>query len=166
MYENTVLHEMPIAFQGHPFVYLATIFSLLILNLLALEWLWRLLWSFREDRLPFRHPVTTFRLVLVFLVSGAIIRSGPDLVLLMAWPEISPDARRFIADTDNLMDSVAFLPFGLAWVFAHIGGPMILYQLQNKPIPLHLWPTLRQMQRPLKIGLGAAALAALLTFAR
>lgn len=154
----------PEGFEGQPILYMVTIFSLLLVNLLSLEWMWRLAWSIHERPLTIRHPGTTLRIVLFLLVFGGIVRSGPDLVWLVRWPDISVGERDFLLRIDAYMDTISFIPFSLAWLFAFLGGPMIVYQLSRHPLPLHLWPTFDQLKRPLKIGAGVAVICFALTF--
>jgi hypothetical protein len=156
--------RLPPSFAGEPWLYLATVFSLLLIVLLVLEWLWRLVWSFFETPVPFKSPSMVLRTMLVLLLTGALIRSGPDLYLLMAWDSITPPARQAIAVTDNQLDAIAFVFMSLAWLIARLGEPMVEYQLRKEPLPVHLWPTWKQLKRPLKIGVGVFAIAFALTF--
>lgn len=158
--------DLPPGFEGHPGLYMATIFSLLLVNLLALEWLWRLGWSIVERPVPIRHPAAALRFVLVMLLLGAIIRSGPDLFHLMQWPRLNAAEREFWLSVDYRADSVAFVPFSLSWLVAFLGGPMIIYQLEKGPVPIHLLPTRQQLKRPAKIGAAVFAIAFALTYLR
>jgi hypothetical protein len=54
----------------------------------------------------------------------------------------------------------------MAWIASFLGAPMIMYQLERLPTPLHLFPTWEQAKRPAKIGLGVFAIAFALTFLR
>jgi hypothetical protein len=152
-----------VAFAARPYVYLTTVFSLLLINLLALEWLWRLCWATVEQPRPLRHPTTALRITLILLLVSAILRAAPDTVLLMGWSEMTTESRHFWAAADNLLDAVSVFPFTLSWLVALLGGAMIVHQLENKPLPLHLWPTWTQLGRPLKIGVGVLAIASALT---
>jgi hypothetical protein len=155
---------MPPSFMEHPVLYMLTVFSLLLIVLLALEWLWRIVWCFFERPAPFKSPLNVLRMILALLLAGAVVRSGPDLLLLMAWPDISPAARLDLVVFDNRMDATAFIFLSGAWLIARLGDPMLTYQLEKRPLPVHLWPTWQQMKRPLKIGAGVAVIAFALTF--
>lgn len=156
--------ELPPGFEGYPLLYMATVFSLLLANILTLEWIWRLSWAIHEKPYDLRHPATAMRAVLMLLLLGAIMRSGPDTWLLVRWSDISPLERLSLLIFDGYMDSVSFLPFSLAWLVAWLASPMVNYQLDRKPTPLHLWPTRDQIRRPLKIGVGVLVISFALTF--
>jgi len=158
--------DMPPSFMQHPLLYMATVFSLLLVVLLALEWVWRLVWSFFERPAPLKSPTTVLRLIFLFLLAGALVRSGPDLWLLMRWPGIDEQERLALAYLDNQMDAGAFIFLSLAWLIARLGDPMLTYQLEKTPLPLHLWPTREQLKRPAKIGVGVLAIAFALTYLR
>lgn len=158
--------ELPPSFVGHPLLYLTTTFSLLLGNLLALEWTWRLLWQMVEHQKPIKWPSTSARVALILLLVGGLIRSGPDMILLVAWADLSPSGRFQMALWDNWLDSVSFVPLSLAWLIFWLGGPMIIYQLERQPIPLHLWPTWDKLRRPVKIGVGVFVLCLAFTFLR
>jgi hypothetical protein len=158
--------DFPPAFAGQPVLYMLTVFSLLLVNLLALEWLWRTGWALWEDSHDFRHPLTIQRIVILLLVLGAVIRSGPDVIVLMRYHAETEAGRLDLYRLDNFLDSVAFIPFSLAWLVAYLAGPMLAHQLAKEPIPLHLWPTWAQIKRPVKIGVGVFAIAFALTYLR
>lgn len=149
-----------------PLLYLSTIFALLLGLLLALEWLWRLSWSFFERPAPLRSPITVVRAVLVVLLIAAVVRVGPRVWLFMRWPRLQISERTDLAELSGKMEITAVLFFVLAWILAHVGEPLVRYQLEKEPLPLHLWPTFEQMKRPLKIGVGVFALAFALTYLR
>lgn len=155
-----------VAFAATPWVYLATVFALLLINLLALEWLWRLVWATAEQPRPLKHPTTALRLTLILILVSAIMRAAPRTVLLMGWNEMSMASRQFWAAMDNLFAAASVFPFVLSWLVALLGGAMIVHQLENKPLPLHLWPTWTQLGRPIKIGVGVLAIASALTLFR
>lgn len=159
-------NDVPPGFEGEPLLYMLTVFSLLSINLLALEWIWRLCWNMVENRLPLRHPGTAVRCILVGLLVGAVIRSGPDVICLTTWHDLTPSQRAGVLHFDAWMDAVAFIPFTVSWLITYVGGPMIVYQLKREPIPLHLWPTRDQAVRPLKIGVGVLIVAVAITFFR
>ena len=156
-YDNT-----PQGMEGHPILYMITLFSLLLVTLLAMEWQWRLGWSILEDKLPAKHPGTAVRLILLFLLMSLLMRIIPDVIKLGLWQDLSPDGRMLLFEIDGAMDTFSFIPFSFAWLFAYLGGPMIVYQLRRFPLPLHLWPTLDKMKRPLKIGIGVMVIAILI----
>lgn len=158
--------NMPPSFYGHPLLYMGTLFSLFLVVLLALEWLWRLAWSVVERPAPFKSPTSVLRLIFALLLTGALVRTGPDLWLLMRWPSVTPEHRLALAEFDNRMDAGAFIFLSAAWLFARLGDSMLTYQLEKSPLPVHLWPTWRQMVRPLKIGAGVLVIAFALTFLR
>lgn len=149
-----------------PLLYLSTIFALLLGFLLSLEWLWRLTWSFFERPATLRSPVTFVRVVLVIMLIAGAVRIGPRLWLFMRWPRLGIEQRLDLAQLSGQMEITAVLFFVLAWLLAHVGEPLVRYQLEKEPLPLHLWPTFEQMKRPIKIGVGVFAIAFALTYMR
>ncbi len=158
--------NVPPAFVEYPLLYMGTVFSLLLAALLALEWLWRLAWAVFERPAPLKSPTTVVRLILALLLVGGLLRSGPDLWLLMRWPVLTPAERLGWEIFDSQLDSTVFIFFSVAWLAFRLGEPMISYQLEKQPLPVHLWPTWRQLLRPLKIGVGVFAIAFALTYLR
>lgn len=158
--------DMPPSFEGHPLLYMATVFSLLLVVLLALEWLWRIIWSFFERPATLKSPTTVLRVVFLFLLLGTLVRSGPDLWLLMRWPAIPWHERLALAHFDNQLDAGAFIFLSVAWLVGRVGEPMLTYQLEKMPLPVHLWPTWQQLKRPAKIGVGVLVIAFALTYLR
>lgn len=158
--------DLPPPFVGQPLVFMVTLFSLLLVAMLTIEWLWRLGWSFVEQPAALKEPLTAQRLVLTLLLLAVLSRIGPDVVLMMVWHTESPAGRAAIYRIDAIMDSLAFAPFSLAWLVAYLTGPLIIHQLTKQPLPLHLWPSWVQMKRPAKIGAGVLAIAFALTYVR
>lgn len=144
--------SLPPSFEGNHFIYALSVFGLMTIFLLAAEWLWRSSWAMAEKPRPLRHPVTISRLVLVLILTSVVMRTTFDVVLTMAWPEMSQDYRLFVAQLDRLMDGLSAGPFFLAWLAALLGGAMIDWQLVRQPVPIDLWPTWRHLRRPAKIG--------------
>lgn len=159
-------YPVPGSFAGGPFLYFAFLWSIFLIGLLTLEWLWRTGWALWEDAQGVKHPATAIRLATFLLLLSVIMRIGPDIVLYASWADLSPEARFAISNFDKRLDTVSFVPFSLAWLASHLGAPIILYQLKREPLPLHLWPTWQQLKRPLKIGMGVAALAFALVYLR
>lgn len=157
---------MPPAFVGHEPLYMLTVFSLLLVVLLALEWQWRLAWSFFERPAPLKSPTTVLRVVFVLLLTGLLVAKGPDLWLYMRWPVLNDAGRLGLEQLDARMDASAFIFLSLAWLLARLGDPMLQHQLEKQPLPIHLWPTWEQMKRPLKIGCGVFVIAFTLTYLR
>jgi hypothetical protein len=149
-----------------PYFYLASVFALLLGMLLALEWLWRLAWSFVEAPASPKTPLTVLRGVFVILLGAAIIRMAPQLWLYMRWPALTPAGRTEIAAFGARADFTDVVLFTLAWLAFYLAGPMLTYQLRKEPLALHLWPAREQVKRPLKIGLGVFVIAFVLTFLR
>lgn len=149
-----------------PLIYLVTVWALMLGALLALEWLWRLAWSLFERPAPLRAPLTAVRVILLVLIAAGLIRTVPRLWLFMRWPILSPVERELVAVLSAQAEVAAVLLFSLAWLVAQLGEPMVKYQLEKQPLPLHLWPTWEQMKRPAKIGVGVFAIAFALTYLR
>jgi hypothetical protein len=89
-----VAQGIPPSFGGNELGYLFALFGLLMVALLALNWLWRLGWCMlKEDVHPIRSPVTIARVVIVCLLLSSLMRGAPDAVLLLQWPELSTAAK-------------------------------------------------------------------------
>ncbi len=161
---NILASDYPPGFEGLPWLYAATVFSLLIVNILALEWMWRLSWSLYERPYTLKHPVTVTRVILFALILGALIRSGPDVLWLTMWQELDISGRNAMLHFDDVMDALAFVPWTIAWLAAYLGSPIVNHQLTNKPIPVHLWPSRSQIIRPLKIVVAVLAITLAITF--
>lgn len=149
-----------------PLLYMGAVFALMLGVLLAAEWLWRLAWSFVERPVPFKTPAMGVRIVLVLLLAGLLVRAVPRLWLFMRWPTLDPAQREAWQTLTAQAEITAVVLFSFAWLFALLGEPMIKYQLEKEPLPLHLWPTREQLKRPLKIGAGVFAIAFALTYLR
>jgi hypothetical protein len=158
--------DFPPGFTGHPLLYLLTLFSMMLTVLLALEWLWRIGWALVERPRPLKHPSTVLRMVFVFLLVGLLFRIGPDAWLLMRWAQTTPAGRLQLEHFDSMLDTTSFVWMSLAWLAARLGDPFVQFQLEKRPIPVHLWPTAQQLRRPLYIGLGVFLIACALTFMR
>lgn len=164
--DPSALSAYPPGFESAPVLYLATVFSLILVMMLALEWTWRLIWSIFERPAPVKHPVTVFRIILLALLVGSIVRIAPDTWLLMRWPNLEPHERASIQLWDARLDAGAFIFMSLAWLTARLGDPFITFQLEKQPVPVHLWPTWRDLRRPMKIGVAVFAIAFALTYLR
>lgn len=158
--------DIPPGFDGIPVLYLVALFATMMIVLLSLEWTWRIVWSLFERPAEIKHPSTSLRTMLVFLLVSVILRAGPNLVWMALWRDTTPLTRWWMLRTDAMLDVVSFVPFSIAWLIAFLTGPMILSQLSRHPLPLHLWPTKSQLARPLKIGVAVLAIAAAVVFAR
>lgn len=156
----------PPGFEGHPWLYLATVFSMMFTVLLTFEWLWRTTWAFFERPWPLKHPATVLRLVLLLFMVGVLFRVCPDVWLLMRWPNLNGVERYGLQVLNARLDASSFLFMASSWMIARIGDPFVMFQLEKQPLPIHLWPTARAMRRPLYIGLGVFAIAFALTFLR
>jgi hypothetical protein len=158
--------KYPPGFEGHPWLYLMSVFGLMLIVLLTLEWLWRIGWSFTERPHPLKHPSTVARVVMLMLLVGILMRVGPDAWLLMRWPSISDAAHHDIEIVGSRLDVASVLFMSGSWLVARLADPFIQFQLEKQPLPIHLWPTARQLRRPLYIGLGVFAISFALTFLR
>lgn len=142
------------------------LFSLIFFSAMALEWLWRYAWSLREHPAPLKDPTTALRGTIILILLAMLCRVLPDTVQAMVWAESDAAARIRLLIWNERFNALSSIPFALAWLMAYLGGPMILYQLHREPIPLHLWPTWKQVARPAKIASACLALALALTFLR
>jgi hypothetical protein len=149
-----------------PLLYLTVVFFMLLGLLLAAEWLWRLVWSFFERPQPLKSPATVVRVILVLLLTSIMIPAAPRLWLFMRWPLLTLAQREAAQTLTAQVLIFAIVLFVLAWFVALVVDPMIKYQLEKTPPPVHLWPTVEQLKRPLKIGGGVLVIAFALTYLR
>lgn len=154
----------PASFQGDRWAYAFSVFGLFATALLAMEWLWRILWAFREEGMPFKHPLTLSRVVIALLLIGMLIRITPDVLLVMLWPEISPHTRAAIAFYDRVFDGLAIVPVTMAWYVGIMGAGLIEWQLARLPIREDMWPTRDKVKRSIQIGAGCLIIALTLAF--
>lgn len=157
-------YDLPPGFEGQPLMYLFSLFSLLMITLLALEWFWRIAWGTWENPYPMNHPTTVLRFILMMIGVSVLMRVGPDIFRYALWRDLSPAGRFRAYEVDHLLDTLSFFPWSLGWLAGYLGMPMMHYQLDKQPLPMHLWPTAVQMRRPLKIGLGVLIISAAITY--
>jgi hypothetical protein len=163
---NTAIEQgIPPSFSGNHWFYMMAIFGLMMMVLLAANWLWRIVWCFFEDPQPLRSPVTVFRAILALLLVTALLRGGPDAILLLRWPEISPADRLVVAETDRFLDGIALIPFFAAWLIEYLTAGVLQFQLKRLPPPSSdLWPTADSLKRPVQIAIGSFAVAFAVVF--
>lgn len=156
----------PPSFQGDRFAYAFSVFGLFGSALLALEWAVRIFRAARLDRHPIRAPLTIVRLILFLLLSATLLRIGGDVLLIMFWPEVSPETRAALAQLDRIMDGVSVFPMTAAWIVGLFGAAVVEFQLVKQPIPADLWPSFRRIKRPLALGGMILTIALALAFLR
>jgi hypothetical protein len=158
------LSSVPPGFESQPVVYMLDLFSLMMVSLLCMEWVWRIAWGAYERPHPLKHPITVLRIILLGVALSILMRIGPDVVRFAGWRDLSPYARYLSYQIDHYLDVVSFFPFSLSWLVGYLTMDMIHFQLDRRPLPMHLWPTLHQMARPLKIGVAVFAISAAITY--
>lgn len=161
-----ITDNLPAEYIGHPWLYLLTVFSLLLTLLLALEWTWRTVWSYFDVPRPIKHPYTVLRTVVLLLLVQLLVRLGPDVWLIMRWPRMTPAERLTTELIDSRLDTTSFIWMGAAWFIWRVAQPFVSYQLEKEPLPIHLWPTIGHIKRPLYIAVGVFLIAFALTFLR
>lgn len=147
------LADRPASVQANPVILMFSIFGLLGGSMLMLEIISRVVSDAIGQPRPWKHPVTIVRLRSGLGALGVLLYIGPDAVSFMFWPDVTPQTRYAIAITNRLLDSLALIPLSGAWMIGIYGQRTIAYQLSRHPIPVNLWPTWKQLHRPLKIGL-------------
>lgn len=158
------VYDVPPGFEGQPILMMLTIFSLLMITLLSLEWMWRIAWGAHENPYPVQHPITVLRFILFCVAFQIVLRIGPDVIRFSMFKDLSPAWRHHLYTLDHILDVLSFFPLSLAWLVAFLTMDMLHYQLDKKPVPLHLWPTSRQLRRPLKIGAAVFAISAAIVY--
>lgn len=159
-------HSLPPSFGEDKMIYFFSIFGLLTILLLMSEWLWRVTWAFFDKPHPLRHPVTVSRMIMALMLLGVLMGVGGDVFLVVAWPELSGESRLWLTRLDKVLDGASAAPFFLAWTWGIIGGAMVEWQLVRHPIPINLWPSWRDMQRPAAIGALVFFISASISFLR
>lgn len=159
------MNVVPPGFEGEPFAYMLTLFSLIMICLLSLEWIWRIFWGIKEQPFPIKHPVTVLRIILLLTGFSILMRVGPDVLRYAMWKDLSSGGRLLAYRADHYMDMFSFFPFSIAWLVGYLTMDLLHYQLDKRPIPMHLWPTWSQMKRPMKIGAAVLVISAAITFA-
>lgn len=157
---------LPPAFAGNSAAFAIALFFQMMTALLAIEWTWRTAWAINEHRHPLMHPATMLRVITLLVLVSFLMLVIPVLVFNMRYPELSAAGRLDMNTVRAWSTSLALVPFSAAWLIDRLTGGMIVYQLERRPLPLHLWPTWRHMRKPLKLGVGVAFLAAALAFLR
>lgn len=151
--------DLPPAFMGHPMQYAMAVFGMLMLCILAVEWLWRKGWEMRERPSKMKTPLFIVRIILILLSIVPIMGAGPDLIRIIFWPDIGPEAREILTQIDRSLDASVWIVYSAAWLIAYLFFPMVEAQLKKEPLELDLWPRWRALIRPLKIGIGIAVIA-------
>lgn len=123
--------------------------------------LWR---NRKRDR--FDHPVTTFRLVLLLIASGIVLRKGAAAGVLWKWSPDDPVGtsmalvlQRFI---DPAADALQFMALALAIVSAR----SLIDQLRRVPWQVPIWQALPMLRRPAILTVMSFAAAAGVVFTR
>jgi len=140
----------PSSFAGKEWLVALNLGSATALFLIALLFagdlvghLWR---NRKRDR--FDHPVTTFRVILLLLTSGIVMRKGAAAAVLWKWSPDDPVGtnvalvlQRFV---DPIADTVQFLALALAIMSART----LVNQLRRTPWHIPIWQSLPLLSRP------------------
>jgi hypothetical protein len=109
----------PASFQGNPFLYGATLASLLtigVLGVLIVRWMARDLWRDRHVDHP-RSIAFLFRLMILIAGTVATLRTLPEVIFMTCYgdPGVSADLLSLILTVKRVLDIVS-LPFVTAWM--------------------------------------------------
>jgi hypothetical protein len=126
--------EFPPSLADYPIFVMISIFGLLLGTLLAAQWMHRLVTDLCDDPLPWRHPLTMDRLVKILIIGGALSRSIPRLVQVMAWSKLSPYWREWLSLQNWNVNVLWALLFAAAWWIDRTAAPITSFQLRR-------WPT-------------------------
>jgi hypothetical protein len=107
-----------------------------------------------------RDPINVNRYVIWLLLSTILVGGGPDVIVMLAYGEVSNETTGLILQFDRIMDGLTMFPVVAAILLWYRAKPVINYQLIRQPIPVDLWPKLRKMGPNIRIG-GVVALIAL-----
>lgn len=106
-----------------------------------------------------RDPINVNRYIIWLLLSTILVGGGPDVVVMLAYGEISPSHTALLLNLDRLMDGMTMFPVVAAILLWYRGKPVINYQLIRQPIPVDLWPKMRQMLPHIRIGVIVALIS-------
>lgn len=155
---------IPLSFNGNRWLYLCTVLSLSLTVLMALEWLWRIVWSAIEKPARLLSEVTVIRLLHGLLLSTVVVGAGPDLWLLSRWRDMSPGERSVVTLIDHWFDLGTALPFGLAWLLSLTAAHSFAPSIAARALTVETWPFRDDWRRVGTIFTGCLAIASALTF--
>jgi hypothetical protein len=116
---------------------LAGLFIVSVLYLIEAQFLFR---RMRLDPLPFRHPLTVFRMIGITAGVSGVMRNGPDVTLYILWRGVQPGTRYALGYWNRILDGWSAPPHIMHYALLLAAIPVFEYQLRREPLPVHLYP--------------------------
>jgi hypothetical protein len=86
-----------------------------------------------------KHPVTIYRVIVLFAATGLTLRCGAAAMELWGWNPDDPTTVARVMMAKRWIDPIA-LAFGMAWMgLAILGEPGVEHQLRKAPLPVDMW---------------------------
>lgn len=125
--------EFPPSLADKPWLHMLSVMGLLIGTLICVAWLHRLIAEAYDVRAPLRHPLSINRMITIIILTGALMRSLPNLVLVMCWRYLSPHSREMLAASNWGMNAVWAGLIIVAWWIDRTSRPVVMTQLRRAP---------------------------------
>ena len=154
------VNDFPPSFAGDEWAFGASLFSLSLLTLLPLSFIWQELRVWRPHRDPWRSPIGIARLCFCLLLATIFGGASGDAVTLLAWGEVSPKTMALIFRLDRVGDAMCGPLFVAASLLFLYGRETIVYQLIRESVPQKLWPTWSEMRRQVQASAMMLVIAA------
>lgn len=152
--------EFPPAFGGDRLSYAAALFSLTWVSAISLA----LLVSHGSvlccGKGAFYQPLNVSYMIVGGFLLTILMGAFPDVLVLLAWGEVSAAHMLLLTGADRLFDFLCVLPFTASSFLLIRSEPVAVYQLSRKPIPRSLWPTWDMLRTHVKIAALALVIAA------
>jgi hypothetical protein len=139
------LASRPASVQANPIILMLSIFGLLGGSVLCGEIVWRHWTAQSQVRRSKRHPVYAYNALVICTFTALLCYIGPDAVVFMAWPDVSPETRYVFGIANRFCDFGAFWFLAKAWYWSVSAREAIVYQLLREPLPLDKFPRIRDL---------------------
>ena len=150
----------PPSFAGDEWAFGAALFSLSLLTMLPLSFIWQEVRVWRVHRDPLLSPIGIARMCFCLLLATIFSGASGDAATLLAWGEVSPRTMALIFRLDRLGDALCGPLFVAASLLFLYGRETIVYQLIRESVPRKMWPTWEEMRRQVQASAIMLLLAA------
>lgn len=152
--------SIPPSFDQNPWAYGFALFGLIVLTSLTAAGMVRVARCIDPHRDGYGSPITLDRLRKLALGMTLLTLALPDVIILLAWGEISDAAMMNLWVLDRFLDGMTILPFLVACGISIRGGERIDTALVMAPNRSDMWPTWRQTRDHISIIVLVAIIAA------